>query len=834
MSVQVQQLREALAERYELVQEVGRGARAVVYLARDLKHDRPVAIKALLPEFSASIGAERFLKEIGIAAKMTHPHILPLFDSGQTEGGPFYITPYVEGQSLRDRIRVAGRLPVSDAVNLACQVADALEYAHKKGVVHRDIKPENILLEEGKAVVADFGIARALTVAGADTLTATGMALGTPQYMAPEQAAGEQDIDGRTDLYALGCVLFEMLAGEPPFRGPTARTVIAQQLSQPPPSLLALRPEIPIWLDRAVLRLLAKDPEDRFETAGRLTAELAVHSGSGLDAVSGSWARWLYRLRRKRRPVLAVALSLGLAVVGAVYLFLLPGLGPRTAQHDPAPLTSLAIVPLQDLSEADHAYLAKGLADHLTHHLGSLQPLTVVSAATMREYARTGLPLDSVVARHGVGTIIGGTLLATDREIQVLMELTDAVTGIRFAGTGPLRRPRGELPLLLEELTDDVARLLRRRLGGELALRSLAAATECSECLDLLFRAREMQGQANSLIRAGDVEEARRTLSRADSILVSVELLDPDWMEPVLERAWIETIRARRFTSRPGSYDVVACSEGLDHVQRVLNREPSNAAALELRGMFRYYLAEDAEDPAERPRLWLAAQEDLERAVQMDRSAAMAWSTLSQIHYDDGRLEQAKQAAENGLAADAWLFNDSNLMIHLCQVSLELGELEEAEHWCLDEGRRRFPDRPGFVSAELILLTFWEEWAPDGDRAWALADTLVQLFAPHRQEAVRPGVWMDVASVLARSGRPDSARAVIQGARAMAPSEDPVLDYREAHARLKLGEREEALRLLESYLAARPDRRARIARDSWFKPLRQDSTFQRLVAVPAG
>jgi eukaryotic-like serine/threonine-protein kinase len=829
MSTQMEHLKEALAGKYELGQEVGQGARSVVYLARDLKHDRPVAMKVLRPEFAASIGGERFLKEIGIAAKMTHPHILPLFDSGQVDGVLFYITPFVEGQSLRERLRLAGRLPIPDAVDLARQVADALDHAHRKGVVHRDIKPENILLEEGKAVVADFGIARALSAAGAETLTATGVTLGTPQYMSPEQGAGDPDVDGRADLYALGCVLFEMLTGRPPFTAPSSRAVIAQHLSHPPPSPMAERPEIPVWLDRLVLRLLAKDPDDRFDTAGTLTAELAVHSGSDFDAVSDSWMRWLYRVHRRRRPFIVGALVLVLAGVG--YRIIDPPPPPPALP----PITNVAVLPFQDLRDGEASFLAAGFTEWLTDHLGRVEPLrVVVSAATMREYVRTGLPLDSIVARHEVRTLVGGSVLATEGEVQVLTELTDAVTGGRLAGTGNLRRPREELSRLLEELTGDVARLLRNRLGFELTMQSLRAGTDCSECIELLFGAQAMHSQVNGLIRSGDTEGARSTLAKADSILLAVEAMDPDWVEPVIERAWIETVRARRFTPTTAAYDVAACSSGIAHTERVLAREPTNAAALELRGVFRSYLAQQVADSHDRSRLWSEAQGDLERAVQRNRTAAMAWSTLSLIHWQNGRFEQSKQSAESALAADAWLFNDQDILIRLCQVTLDLAEFEEAQRWCLQEGRRRFPGRSGFVSAELILLSLWDELAPDADRAWALADTLVELISPHRREAERPRVLMDVASVLARGGHQDSARAVIRMARDVAPLPDPRLDAREAAARLLLGEREESLRLLGLYLSAMPDRRARIARDPYFRALRDDPAFQSLVAGPTG
>src|SRR2546430_4284188 len=218
----------ALAGRYTIERELGRGGMATVYLAQDRKHHRQVAIKVLKPELAAALGPERFLREIDTAARLTHPHILPLHDSGEAEGFLFYVMPYVEGESLRDRLSREKQLPLGDALQIAREVADALSYAHSRDVVHRDIKPENILLEAGHAVVSDFGIARAIRAAGGDELTTTGIAVGTPAYMSPEQASTDARIDGRADIYALGCVLYEMLAGRPPFRGSSAQAVRAR------------------------------------------------------------------------------------------------------------------------------------------------------------------------------------------------------------------------------------------------------------------------------------------------------------------------------------------------------------------------------------------------------------------------------------------------------------------------------------------------------------------------------------------------------------------------------------------------------------------------------
>jgi len=266
----------ALADRYRIERELGQGGMATVYLAEDLKHHRLVAIKVLKSELSAVIGPERFLREIETAARLNHPHILPLHDSGEAGGFLYYVMPYMAGESLRARLARETQLPVDDALQITREVADALGYAHGHGVVHRDIKPENILLESGHAVVADFGIARAITAAAGETLTGAGMVLGTPAYMSPEQAAGAPDVDGRADLYALGCVLYEMLAGQPPFTGSTAASLAYQHLSVAPRPVTELRPTVPGWVAVALQRALAKVPADRFSPV-TLFAEALAH-----------------------------------------------------------------------------------------------------------------------------------------------------------------------------------------------------------------------------------------------------------------------------------------------------------------------------------------------------------------------------------------------------------------------------------------------------------------------------------------------------------------------------------------------------------------------------
>jgi len=334
-----ERLSAALADRYRIERELGAGGMATVYLAEDLKHDRKVAIKVLKPELSAVIGAERFLREIKTIASLQHPHILGLIDSGERDGTAFYVMPYVEGESLRDRLQREKQLPVPDAVRIAGEVASALDYAHRHGVIHRDIKPENILLHDGQALVADFGIALAVTTAGGTRMTETGMSLGTPHYMSPEQAMGEREITARSDVYSLGCVLYEMLVGEPPFTGPTAQAIVAKVMNERAAPIIPQRDRVPPHVEEAVLTALEKLPADRFGSAAEFSAALAANrldtgarttraraAGDGSDRAAA------------RNRVAAVALVVAALAGVAGWM-----LGQR-AGAPPAPSSRLAII----------------------------------------------------------------------------------------------------------------------------------------------------------------------------------------------------------------------------------------------------------------------------------------------------------------------------------------------------------------------------------------------------------------------------------------------------------------------------------------------------------
>jgi serine/threonine-protein kinase len=330
-----------------------------VYLAEDPKHHRQVAIKVLTPEIAAAVGPERFVREIETAAKLTHPHIVPVHDSGSAEGLLYYVMPYVDGESLRQRLAREKQLPVEDALRIAREVADALSYAHSQGVIHRDIKPENILLESGHAVVADFGIARAIAAAGGEALTRTGVVVGTAAYMSPEQAAGSGDLDGRSDLYSLGCVLYEMLAGVPPFSGTTVESLTRQHLNVTPRPVTVLRTAVPSAVDRALIKALAKARADRF----RATAEFAAALSAGREAA-----------------------ELPSTVAG---------------------VASIAVVPFHNMSaDPENEYFSDGLAEDIIDALTQVPGLRVVARTSAFAFRGKEVDIREIGARLNVDHIL--------------------------------------------------------------------------------------------------------------------------------------------------------------------------------------------------------------------------------------------------------------------------------------------------------------------------------------------------------------------------------------------------------------------------------------------
>ena len=372
MADELERLKRALADRYRLERELGAGGMATVYLAHDIKHNRNVAIKVLKPELAATLGPERFLREIETTAHLRHPHILPLYDSGEADGFLFYVMPFVEGQSLRERLRREKQLPLDDALRIAREMADALSYAHGRGVVHRDIKPENVLLESNHAVVADFGIARAISAAGGEELTQTGMVLGTPSYMSPEQVAGEQHVDGRSDLYALACVVYEMLAGQAPFTGATAAAVMSRHVLDPVPPLTSARRDCPAQIAHAVMRALAKRPADRFDAVAAFVAALEA---------------------------------------------------PAPDRQD----RSIVVLPFANLSpDPENAFFADGLTEEVITDLSRIRALRVISRNSSVQLKGTGKDTRTIGRDLGVRYVLEGSVRRAGQSLRVTSQLVEA------------------------------------------------------------------------------------------------------------------------------------------------------------------------------------------------------------------------------------------------------------------------------------------------------------------------------------------------------------------------------------------------------------------------
>ncbi|NIM48660.1 MAG: protein kinase, partial [Gemmatimonadales bacterium] len=380
-----------LPKRYTVERLIGRGGMATVYLARESHPNRQVAIKVLDPQLAARLGPERFLREVDLASNLTHPHIVPIYAAGEAAGLLYYVMPYISGETLRQRITRLVQLPFEDALRLACETASALQYAHERNVIHRDIKPENILLHDDHALVADFGVARAISAAGSDSLTETGATLGTPAYMSPEQVAADRDIDGRTDVYALACVLYEMLSGDPPFTGRTARVVLARQITDPVPPLRAARDTVPVALEQVITRGLAKAPADRFPTARQFSEALVEAAGVGLSLSSHPGAALRQRSARRRRWLRLGTVAVAVAAVTMIWW------QPWSRTMSPAYagtryVDSLAVIPIRNpTGDTVLTHVAEAVTYDIISHLHQLDGLKVITLHSVEALVGTKL-----------------------------------------------------------------------------------------------------------------------------------------------------------------------------------------------------------------------------------------------------------------------------------------------------------------------------------------------------------------------------------------------------------------------------------------------------------
>ncbi|CAN5565824.1 hypothetical protein BH09GEM1_BH09GEM1_37690 [soil metagenome] len=480
----------ALAPHYQVEREIGVGGMATVFLARDVRHERDVAIKVLNPEIGAVLGAERFLREIKTTANLRHPHIVPLYDSGEVKlsptdagGGPpqllYYVMPLVEGESLRERLARETQLSVDEALRITREVAGGLAHAHARGVVHRDVKPDNIMLENGHAVIADFGIARAVNAASGERMTQTGMAVGTPMYMSPEQAAGECDLDGRSDEYALACVAFEMLAGQPPFTGPNAMAITRQHMIVDAPSISNLRAGVPPSVVSALRRALSKAPADRFDTVAEFAAALDAPSPSGdvNDATLAAATRTSTSSRR-------------VAILGAIVVLIALGIlgffrrGKFSGGAGGATAASIAVLPFSDLS-ADKAnvFFGDGVAETLINALASVPGLTVAARTSAFAFRNRGGELAEIARQLHVANILEGSVQRAGAQLRITARVIRTNDG-QSLWSQTFDRSSADIFAVQDEVARSVVSALRLTLGSLADSGTAATTTHSPEAYD--------------------------------------------------------------------------------------------------------------------------------------------------------------------------------------------------------------------------------------------------------------------------------------------------------------------------------------------------------------
>jgi serine/threonine-protein kinase len=426
MADQLDRLSAALSGSYRIEREIGVGGMATVFLAQDLKHDRQVALKILRPELTAAMGTDRFPREIHIIAQMQHPHILPLYDSGAKDGFLYYVMPFVDGESLRAKLARTGPLPINEAVRLLHEITDALSYAHARGIVHRDIKPDNVMLSGRHAAVTDFGVAKAVSASAGDKLTTVGIAVGTPQYMAPEQAMAEENIDARVDLYALGAMGYEMLTGHPVFEATTAQAILSAHVLEQPKDVRERRPEVPPILAEALLKCLAKNPADRWQSADELLARLELVASTPSGGVTPTMTRPYQAAKGKpapkssRRTLIAGVVAAVVVLGGGAAALLLKGGGHHGIQR-------IAVMPIEDISGKD-AVFVDAMQDALTNALNKLGTVGVAPRSAVMPYKKAPKPTREVAKELSLDAVLEATVFRSGDVMRINVQFSDPTT----------------------------------------------------------------------------------------------------------------------------------------------------------------------------------------------------------------------------------------------------------------------------------------------------------------------------------------------------------------------------------------------------------------------
>ena len=869
---QASPLADALQDRYVLERELGRGGMATVYLARDLRHERLVALKVLHSDLAATLGPDRFLREIKLAAGLQHPHIVPVFDSGQAAGQLWYAMPAIEGESLRDRLRRAGRLPTEDALQIARETALALDYAHRHGIVHRDIKPENILISDGQALVTDFGVARALATATDDRLTGTGFAVGTAQYMSPEQASGD-DVDGRSDIYALGCVLYEMICGEPLYQGDTLRAVIAQHFMPDPQRLSRLNKLAPYSVQVAIHKALALKPEDRFGTASSFAEAVAPTASSTPAVIAG----FLFKQLPWKR---ITAAAIGILIVSGVLYW-------RTRSEQPPQLLAIraptiAVLPFTSSLNATDRYIADGIADEVRGRLTKLPGLSVIASASAGRYRDSNKEPTQIGRELGAHYLLGGRIakpqgVDTRDRIRISPELVQ-VAGVSVPTTlwqGTFDTTMADVASIQGAIASNVADALSLKLGESDRQNVSVAVRRDPRAYEAYLKGQEIMRQGASgpadLQRA--IEYFRRAISLDSSFASAWAQLGwaqavfsrnaPSGSEELLDQAKVAGARALRLGGAEAEARQVLAMASLFEGDRAtahqetilgLQADPSNAR---LTGYMASFLELEGR--------WSEALVYRRKAVALDPAAAGHAAGLATT------LLWLRRHAEARAAADRYLIlGPSNPEAYQLRAMVAVGEgkLPEARA-VLRRGEGRVPKDELLAFVAYYWDLFWvldpEQQArllqlkPDafyGDTLWwriARAGThlfngdsaqaagiaepayrkLKVLFA---QDSTSAEYATRLGLVSAFLGHQDEAVEAAQTSLALLPLATDALNgalmvYRLACVQALVGRKEDAVATLETLLSipfyVSP---AWLTIDPNFASLRGDSGFIRLTS----
>jgi serine/threonine-protein kinase len=607
------QLSAALINRYTIVRELGAGGMATVYLAHDIKHDRNVAVKVLRPELAAMLGARRFLSEINVTARLQHPNLLPLFDSGDAGGLLYYVMPYIEGESLRARLDREAVLPIDEALQIATALAAALDYAHQQGIVHRDIKPENILLHDGHPLLADFGIALAVSEAGGERLTRTGVSIGTPQYMSPEQATGGAAVDGRSDVYSLAAVTYEMLSGEPPHAGRSAQQVIARLLTEKPRSLRAQRPNVNAQVESVIARGLEKLPADRWTRAGDFAAALDAATTRRFPALPSLSPR-------TRRNVLRTTAILIVAGVGAWFL--------RERLFGAPRLDSLAVLPFQNASrDSTQDYFVDGMHEAIIGELSRISALTLVSRTSTLQYRGSRKTAREIARELGVKVLVEGSVARSGDSVHVQVRLIQLSPRERTTWRGGFDKPMRSVLVLQRDVAAQIAHNVKVVLTPSEHARFETAAPIDPTAYDTYLKASMLLGRGNPASMDSAVPLLERVLEK----------------EPLYAPAHIAiaTIWIRR-----SNQGFVAPKEAWNradaHIRRAIEIDSASAGAHYSQAKRREWLGD-----------WAAADSEYRRAIRLDPNWAGFHTAFARLLAARRHPEEAIREAQLAIKLDA-------------------------------------------------------------------------------------------------------------------------------------------------------------------------------------